>query len=66
MMRPKRQEDIKTVKFLRTKSPYTVGEVATFSNEKADEMIEKGIAREYKKKKKQITDRGDSSYTTKD
>lgn len=59
----------KTIKFLRTKSPYTVGEVATFSVDKADFYIERGIGREYPRKKnkkeKQITSRGDSNYVTK-
>ncbi len=61
------------VKFLRTKSPYTVGEIAAFPEDKARWYIENGIAREYKKKKKdkeqkQMSSdhRGGPDYVTKD
>ncbi len=67
------KENLVRVKFLRTKSPYTVGEIAGFPADKAQWYIDNGIAREYKKKKKDkeekqmsTSDRGSSGYVTKD
>jgi hypothetical protein len=40
------------VKFLKSRSPYTIGEIASFPPEKAQWYISNGVARELKKKKK--------------
>lgn len=44
--------DAVRVKFLKSRSPYTIGEVASFPPEKAQWYIDNGVARELKKKKK--------------
>lgn len=64
MMESEPVVETKRIKFLRTKSPYTVGEIAVFPGDKADDWIQKGIAKELKKKKKKKQLR-ESGYITK-
>ncbi len=66
-------EPLVKVKFLRTKSPYTVGEIAGFPADKAQWFVDNGIAKELKKKKKNKEEkqmssdhRGGPDYVTKD
>ena len=66
-------ETLIKLKFLRTKSPYTVGEIASFPVDKAQWFIDNGIAKELKKKKKDKEEKQMSSdhrdgpnYVTKD
>lgn len=60
-------EDAIRVKFLRTRSPYTVGEVAAFPPDKAKWFIDNGVAKEVGRKKREKRDlQRDVGYVTKD